>query len=141
MATAHLTRVVPFSAAHRYFRPDWTSERNQEVFGACASEHGHGHNYHCCVTVAGTVEDDTGMIMNLHDLDSILQEEVTDRFDHKFINHDVPEFAVGERIPTGEALAVYIWERIASRLPDGVWLNRVRVQEEPYLYAEYFGEE
>jgi len=81
------------------------------------------------------------MIMNLHDLDSILQEEVTDRFDHKFINHDVPEFAIGEQIPTGEALAVYIWERIASRLPDGVWLNRVRVQEEPHLYAEYFGEE
>jgi 6-pyruvoyltetrahydropterin/6-carboxytetrahydropterin synthase len=141
MATARLTRVVPFAAAHRYFRPDWTAERNQEVFGPCSSEHGHGHNYHCRVTVAGALADDTGMVMNLHDLDSILQEEVTDRFDHKFINHDVPEFAIGARIPTGEALAVYIWERIARRLPDGVRLECVRVQEEPHLYAEYFGEE
>ena len=141
MATAHLTRVVSFSAAHRYFRPDWTSERNHKVFGACASEHGHGHNYHCYVTVAGTLANDTGMIINLHDLDAILREEVTDRFDHKFINHDVPEFAAGKLIPTGEALAVYIWESIARRLPDGVRLQCVRVQEEPHLYAEYFGEE
>jgi 6-pyruvoyltetrahydropterin/6-carboxytetrahydropterin synthase len=141
MATAQLTRVVSFSAAHRYFRPDWSSERNQEVFGSCSSPHGHGHNYHCRVTVAGRLAEDTGMVMDLRDLDFILQEEVTDRFDHKFINHDVPEFAAGKLIPTGEALAVYIWERIARRLPDGVRLECVRVQEEPHLYAEYFGEE
>jgi 6-pyruvoyltetrahydropterin/6-carboxytetrahydropterin synthase len=93
------------------------------------------------VTVAGRLAEDTGMVMDLRDLDFILQEEVTDRFDHKFINHDVPEFAAGKLIPTGEALAVYIWERIARRLPDGVRLECVRVQEEPHLYAEYFGEE
>ena len=93
------------------------------------------------MTVAGTLANDTGMIIDLHDLDAILQEEVTDRFDHKFINHDVPDFAAGKLIPTGEALAVYIWQSIAKRLPGGVRLQCVRVQEEPHLYAEYFGEE
>ncbi len=141
MTAVRLTRVVTFAAAHRYFRPDWTSDRNQEVFGQCASEHGHGHNYHCRVTVAGPLADDTGMVMGLVELDTILREEVIDRFDHKFMNHDVPEFAFGKRIPTGEALAVYLWERIAGRLPAGVRLECVRVQEDPHLYAEYYGED
>jgi len=141
MPVARLTRVVPFCAAHRYFRPEWSAERNLEVFGSCSSEHGHGHTYYCRVTVSGPVAEDTGMVMNLRDLDRVLHEEVTKRLDHRFINHDVPEFAFGKAIPTGEALAVYLWKRIADRLPGGVRLECVRVQEEPHLYAEYRGEE
>jgi 6-pyruvoyltetrahydropterin/6-carboxytetrahydropterin synthase len=141
MPIARLSRTVAFAAAHRYFRPEWSAAQNREVFGPCANEHGHGHNYHCRVTIAGPVDDETGMVMNLADLDTILREEVTDRFDHRFINHDVPEFAFGQQVPTGEALAVYVWGRVARRLPDGVRLESVRVQEDPYLYAEYTGEE
>jgi 6-pyruvoyltetrahydropterin/6-carboxytetrahydropterin synthase len=141
MTIAHLSRIVSFSAAHRYFRPDWSAERNTEVFGPCANEHGHGHNYQCRVTVAGALDAETGMVMGLGDLDAILQQEVVERFDHKFINHDVPEFALGKLIPTGETLAVFVWERVAARLPRSITLIAVRVQEDPYLYAEYRGED
>jgi 6-pyruvoyltetrahydropterin/6-carboxytetrahydropterin synthase len=139
MTTVRLTRVVVFSAAHRYHQPEWSAERNREVFGPCAGEHGHGHNYECAVTISGTVDGETGMVINLQELDGILGEEVRDRFDHTFINHDVPEFGPGGLIPTGEALAVFLWDKISRRLPATVTLERVRVQEDQYLYAEYEG--
>jgi len=141
MANVRLTRVVAFSAAHRYFRPEWSDERNREVFGACAREHGHGHRYECAVTVSGTSDAETSMVMDLENLDRVLQEEVTDRLDHRHLNHDVPDFAFGKTVPTVEALAVYVWNRIAPRMPNGVRLERVRVQEDPSLYAEYDGSE
>ena len=78
--------------------------------------------------------------MSLRLLDDLLEEEVTRRFDGKSINAAAPEFADGRRLATGEALAVYVWERIASRLPRGVALHAVRVQEGPHIYSEYFGE-
>ena len=139
MSTAHLTRTIRFSAAHRYFRPDWPPERNAEIFGACAGEHGHGHSYRCQVTITGALSRDTGMVMDLRALDVVLRDEITHRLDHRFINLEVPEFAYGKRIPTAESLAVFVWERVAPRLPGGVRLARVRVEEEPDLYAEYFG--
>ena len=141
MSTVRLTRVVAFNAAHRYHRPEWSAERNREVFGACANEHGHGHRYECAVTVAGTPDPETSMVMDLGALDRVLQQEVSDRFDHRHLNHDVPEFAFGKAVPTVEALAVHIWNRIAPHLPAGVRLEHVRVHEEPHLYAEYDGAE
>lgn len=110
-----------------------------DTFGACANEHGHGHTYQCHVTVIGEIGNDTAMVMDLAELDLVLHEEVFERFDHRHMNFDIPEFAYGKQIPTGEALAVYIWNRVAPRLPSGVRLERVRVQEDPYLYAEYDG--
>ena len=139
MTIVRLTRVVAFSAAHRYFRPDWSEARNREVFGPCAGEHGHGHNYECRVTVAGPLDPATGMVINLTDLDRVLDEEIRERFDHRFINHDVPEFGPGGLIPTGESLAVFIWERVHDRLPDHITLERVRVREDAHLFAEYEG--
>lgn len=140
MPTAYLTRAVQFSAAHRYHRPDWSEERNAEVFGACASPHGHGHTYECRVTVRGTPDPETGMIVDLGFLDRLLGEEIVSRFDHRHLNLDVPEFAFGRTVPTGEALCLDIWRRLAARLPAGCTLDSVRVQEEPRLYAEYRGE-
>jgi 6-pyruvoyltetrahydropterin/6-carboxytetrahydropterin synthase len=139
MTTVRVTRVVTFSAAHRYHRPDWSAERNARVFGACAHEHGHGHTYRCHVTVRGAPDGETGMVMDLHELDRVLRDEVTARLDHRHINLDVREFAYGARIPTSEELAVFIWERVAPCLPAGVRLERVRVEEDPTLYAEYAG--
>ena len=141
MTLVRLTRIVPFAAAHRYFRSEWSDEKNSEVFGACAGEHGHGHSYECHITVAGPLDRETGMVMDLRKLDAILEDEITARFDHRFINHEVPEFGPGGLVPTGEALAVSIWQHLAPRLPAGVRLERVRVQEEPHLFAEYLGEE
>jgi 6-pyruvoyltetrahydropterin/6-carboxytetrahydropterin synthase len=137
MPTVRLTRVVVFSAAHRYFRPDWSPEQNAEVFGACAEEH--DHRYECHVTVAGPMDEETAMILRLDDLDRVLGEEITERLDQKNINRDVPDFAPGKQLPTCEALAVHLWGRLEPRLPVGVRLERVRVQEDPSLFAEYDG--
>lgn len=139
MPTVRLTRVVVFSAAHRYFRPEWSADKNATVFGACGHEHGHGHRYECHVTVAGPMSDETGMVVDLRTLDRILREEVTSRLDHKHLNYDVPEFAFGNTIPTCEALAVHLWQQIAARLPADVTLERVRIHEDPELFAEYDG--
>ncbi len=140
MPTAHLTRVVAFSAAHRYYRPAWSAARNAEVFGPCANEHGHGHRYECHVTVSGPVDSQTGMVIDLAMLDRLLRDEILDRFDHRHINHDVPEFAFGALVPTTETLAGFIWEKLAGRLPAGIRLERVRLYEDPQLYAEYRAE-
>jgi 6-pyruvoyltetrahydropterin/6-carboxytetrahydropterin synthase len=140
MATARLTRVVRFSAAHRYYRPDWSAEENAAAFGLCAREHGHGHNYRCAVTVRGAVAADSAMVMELGRLDRLLADVVRTPLDHRHLNHDVPEFAFGRTVPTAEALAIWVWERLASRLPVGVALSCVRIEEDDDLSAEYFGE-
>jgi 6-pyruvoyltetrahydropterin/6-carboxytetrahydropterin synthase len=132
---------VAFAAAHRYFRPDWSSEKNAEEFGKCANEHGHGHSYECHVTVSGVPDPDTSMVMSLSQLDELLREEVWERFDHRHLNHDIPEFAFGLQIPTAEALAMHTWQRIEPRLPAGVRLECVRIQEDPTLFAEFRGEQ
>ncbi len=130
---------MSFSAAHRYWRPEWPAERNVRSFGACANEPGHGHNYRCHVTLAGPVPRESGMVMDLAALDDLLNEVVRRPFDHQHLNHAVPAFAFGKQIPTAEALAVYVYEQLAPRLPDGVRLERVRIEEDPSLYAEYDG--
>lgn len=140
MTRARLTRTVTFRAMHRYFRPDWSAEQNAAAFGECAVAPGHEHEYQCRVTVAGRISPETGMAVDLALLDRLLAEEIVDRFNGRHINHDIPEFAFGRTVPTGEALAVYFWQRLERRLPRGVRLETVRVQEEPRLYAEYHGD-
>ena len=135
---ASLTRTVGFHAWHRYYRPDWSEARNREVFGPLADPPGHGHDYQCAVTVAGRL-DDTGMIVDLALLDRILQEEVLTPFAGKHFNLDVPAFASGRPLPTCEAIASYLFRRIAARLPNGVALERVRIAEDPTLYADCTG--
>jgi 6-pyruvoyltetrahydropterin/6-carboxytetrahydropterin synthase len=123
---------------HRYYRPDWSEARNREVFGRLADPPGHGHDYQCAVTVAGRL-DETGMIVDLALLDRILQEEVLTPFAGKHFNLDVPAFASGRPLPTCEAIAAYLFRRIAARLPNGVALERVRIAEDPTLYADCTG--
>lgn len=140
MSVARLTRVVRFSAAHRYYRPDWGPEENARAFGLCAREHGHGHNYRCAVTVSGEVATDTGMVMDLAALDRLLAAEVREPLDHRHLNHDVAEFAYGRAIPTAEAIAVWVWQRLGPRLPPDVRLHAVRIEEDDNLFAEFLGE-
>lgn len=135
---ASLTRTVGFHALHRYYRPDWSEARNREVFGPLADPPGHGHDYQCAVTVAGRL-DESGMIVDLPLLDRILQEEVLTPFAGKHFNLDVPAFASGRPLPTCEAIAAYLFRRIAARLPNGVALERVRIAEDPTLYADCTG--
>lgn len=134
MRTAQLVRRVQFAAAHRYRRPEWSDEKNLEVFGLCARKNYHGHTYTCSVTVEGPVDPVTGMVIDLGILDRVLQEQVLDRFDHRNINLDVPGFADGELIPTGENLARFIFEHVQSALGN-VRLQSVRVDEDAFLSA------
>ena len=141
MPKALFTREVRFSAAHRSHRPDWSEERNRSTFGACANPHGHGHLYRLEVTVAGDVADETGFAVDLAELDALLESEVVDVLDHQFINHVVPEFGPGARIPTTENLVIWLWARLAGALPSGARLHRLLLREDDGLYAEYFGGE
>jgi 6-pyruvoyltetrahydropterin/6-carboxytetrahydropterin synthase len=134
---ASLTRSVRFAAAHRYRRPDWSEERNRAVFGACANPSYHGHSYVCEVTVTGPIDEQTGFVTDLGELDRVIHEEVYDRFDHRNINTDVPEFGEGKLIPTGENLARFICERMQSRLDGGVRVSSVRIAEDDSLSATY----
>src|SRR3990170_7077367 len=141
MPRALLTRRVTFAAAHRYRRPDWSEERNQQVFGLCARENFHGHSYACDVSVAGDIDPVTGFVLDLGQLDSILAEEVRSRFDHRNINVDVPEFGEGLLVPTGENLARFIFDRVSGKLPASVSLLRVTIAEDSTLSATYEGDD
>lgn len=133
---ASLTRRIIFSAAHRYRRPEWSDARNQEVFGACAHPNWHGHTYTVDVTVAGAVSEVTGFCADLGALDAALKREVFDVLDHRNLVLDVPEFAEGKAIPTAENVAIWIARRMQSALGTDTKVVRVRVAEEPGLWAE-----
>lgn len=132
-----LTRRLTFAAAHRYRRPDWSHARNAEVFGLCARQHFHGHTYTCTVTVTGDVDPATGMVVDLGTLDRVLASEVRERFDHRNINLEVPEFAEGKRIPTGEELSRFIFDRVQSALGDAARVVEVTLAEDDTLSAAF----
>ncbi len=134
---AFLTRRVSFAAAHRYRVPSWSDEQNEQAFGACARPSFHGHSYVCEVTVTGAIDATTGMIVDLAVLDRVLATEVRDRFDHRNINLDVPEFADGRLVPTGENLARFIFQRVQGALADQLSVVSVMVAEDATLSATY----
>jgi 6-pyruvoyltetrahydropterin/6-carboxytetrahydropterin synthase len=136
--TTFLTRVVTFSAAHRYHRPEWSDELNRKAFGACANPHGHGHNYELEVTVGGTPDPVTGFCVDLTELDRLLDEHVRRPLDHQHINHAIPEFAAGRSIPTTENLVIWIWRRLEPAI-QGAKLVRLRLREDSMLFVDYFG--
>ena len=139
MPRASLTRTVTFAAAHRYRRPEWSNEKNEQVFGLCARESYHGHTYMCEVTVAGEIDPVTGFVVDLGELDHILSDEVKNRFDHRNINVDIPEFADGKLVPSGENLAKFIYDRVAFRLSPKVAIESVRIAEDQTLSSTYRG--
>ena len=140
MPSASLTRRISFSAAHRYSRPEWSDEKNASTFGACAWPNFHGHSYVCDVTVGGPIDATTGFVVDLGVLDDILNRQVKQRLDHRNINLDVPEFADGKLVPTGENLARFIFERVQRELPKPARVLRVTVGEDDSLSATYSGE-
>lgn len=141
MPRSTLTRRVTFAAAHRYRRPEWDDARNAAVFGACAHPHYHGHSYTCDLTVTGPVDPLTGFLVDLPLLDAVLQREVRDRFDHRNLSVDVPEFADGGLIPTGENLARHIAERVNAGLAHtSARVLRVQLAEDATLSSGWEAE-
>ncbi|HUZ59011.1 MAG TPA: 6-carboxytetrahydropterin synthase [Hanamia sp.] len=132
-----LTRIEHFNAAHKLYNPAWPREMNEEVFGKCANENWHGHNYELHVSIKGKVESDTGFVVNVKTLSSLIKEFVLEELDHKNLNLDV-EFMKGKMCST-ENLAIAIWQQLFSRLPEGVQLHCVKLYETPRIYVEYFG--
>ncbi len=137
MPTTTLTRREQFAAAHRYRRPEWDDARNASAFGACARPNYHGHSYVCEVTVRGRVDPLTGFVVDLGLLDRALQSEVRDVFDHRNINLDVPEFADGLLVPSGENLARFILDRVQHALGGAAVVTTVSVAEDDSLCATY----
>ena len=134
----YLTRVFEFSAAHRYHNPEFSDERNSELFGACNNPAGHGHNYGLEVTVCGEVDPATGFFMNAVELKRIVQERVLDQVDHTFLNHDVPYFA--DVIPSSEEIVRWIWRRLEGVFNAfGARLYRIRLVETRSIFVEYYG--
>ena len=132
-----LERTYAFSSSHRYFRPEWSPERNLAVFGKCSNFPAHGHNYKLTVEVSGAVDRETGFAVNLPELDGLVRAVVVDRLDHAHINDAVPEFAAGEEIPTTENLAVWIAGEIATHLPQANRLESVRLAEDDRLASKW----
>jgi 6-pyruvoyltetrahydropterin/6-carboxytetrahydropterin synthase len=133
----YVTRRVEFSASHYYHNPHLSPEENRRIFGKCNNPHGHGHNYTLEVTVAGEVDPVTGMVMDLKDLKKLLEQEVLQLMDHRFLNKEVPAFA--STIPTTENIAVEIWKLLAPKLVFGR-LHRIRLYETPDLFVDYYGD-
>ncbi len=118
-----LSRTIHFNAAHRLYNPAKPPEWNREVFGPAANASGYGHNYQLEVSVVGTADPFSGMIVNLTDLDRILKEEVDRRLDHRNLNVEVPEFE--KAVPTAENLALWIWHRVENRIQKEGWPCRL----------------
>jgi 6-pyruvoyltetrahydropterin/6-carboxytetrahydropterin synthase len=134
----YVTRRETFSAAHKLTRPDWSEEKNKEVFGKCANLNWHGHNYILYVTVKGEINPETGFVVNLTDLSHIIKTKVLDKVDHKNLNMDV-DFMTG-KLSSTEIVAIEIWKRLEAEINAlGCKLHCVKIQETEKNYVEYFG--
>ena len=130
-----ITRKVEFSAAHFYHNPNFSPEENLRVFGKCNNPHGHGHNYTLEVTIAGEPDPTTGMVLDLKELKEILEREITQRMDHRFLNYEVAELK--GQIPTCENIARVIWNLLEPKISKGQ-LHKVRLYETPDLFADCY---
>jgi 6-pyruvoyltetrahydropterin/6-carboxytetrahydropterin synthase len=134
----YLTRQEHFNAAHKLFNPKWGVEENEQVFGKCANENWHGHNYDLYVTIKGDPNPDTGFLYDVKRLSNIINTYVVDKLDHKNLNVDV-EFMKNQLCST-ENLAIAIWKELAPHIPAEVKLHCIKLYETPRIYVEYFGE-
>jgi len=135
----YLTRVEHFNAAHKLWNPEWTEEKNKEIFGKCANENWHGHNYEIHVTIKGEMQKETGFIFNAKRLSVIINQYVCDKIDHRNLNVDV-DFMKGQ-FTTAENLTVNIWKQLQPVLKtEGVELHCIKLMETPRIFVEYYGE-
>jgi 6-pyruvoyltetrahydropterin/6-carboxytetrahydropterin synthase len=136
----YVNRKEHFNAAHKLSNPAWSKEKNMEIFGPCANENWHGHNYDLIVTVKGEPDPETGFVVDLKKLSDLIQREVTEKIDHKNLNLDV-DFMKGKMTST-ENLAIEIWKILEPRISTiakQARLHSVRLFETPRNYVEYFG--
>lgn len=137
----YVSRKEHFNAAHKLYNPAWSKEKNFEVFGPCANENWHGHNFDLIVTVRGNPDPETGFVIDLKKLSTLIRAEVVDNLDHKNLNLDV-DF-MKDKLASCETLVVEIWKILAPKIPGisryGV-LHNLRLYETPRNYVDYSGE-
>ena len=136
---AYITRREHFNAAHKLWVDEWSDEKNFEMFGKCANPNWHGHNYNLHVTVKGTPDPVTGLILDLKYLSLLIRAEITDKLDHRNLNLDV-DFLKGIK-PSTENLAIVIWDKLHPHIETmGCRLHCVKLVETENNSAEYYGE-
>lgn len=134
----YLTRIEHFNAAHKLYNPEWDRERNEIVFGKCANDNWHGHNYELHVTIKGEIVEGTGFLFDVKILSLLINEFVIEKLDHKNLNLDV-EF-LKDKMCSTENLAIAVWKQLAPHLPATVKLHCIKLYETPRIFVEYFGE-
>ncbi len=132
-----VSRKAHFNAAHRLHNPHWDSETNERVFGKCNNPHFHGHNYDLIVAVTGTIDPQTGYVIDTKILKDLIKTEIEDAFDHKNLNLDTPEFQ--DLNPTAENIAVVIYNKLKKHLSDSLQL-KITLYETARNFVEYSGE-
>jgi len=138
MKTVYITRRETFNAAHKLWRPEWSNEKNQEVFGKCSNQNWHGHNFQLFITVKGVPHPETGFVMNLTVLGNIIREHIIEALDHKNLNLDVP-FLHGIMAST-ENLAIAIWDILDPLVQEhGGEMAKIKLTETENNFVEYFG--
>lgn len=128
-----LTRKVEFSAAHSYRVPSWDEDKNREVFGLCSNPNGHGHDYLLEVTVKGHLNEKSGIVVNITDVDRVVKGIVLEELDGRFLNREHPFFI--EHIPTTENIVAYIWNELKDRFED-CKLHKIILHENPFLLSQ-----
>lgn len=127
-------RKAHFNAGHRIFRPEWSDEKNLEVFGKCSNPNFHGHNYELTVRLTGEVDPETGFLIDLKKLKEIIEEHVLEKYDHKNLNKEVPPF--NTIAPTSENICYEIWKILREVIDEKFELG-VRLYESPRNFVEY----
>ncbi|MFT6865997.1 MAG: 6-pyruvoyltetrahydropterin/6-carboxytetrahydropterin synthase [Cyclobacteriaceae bacterium] len=136
----YISRKEHFNAAHKLFNPNWSKEKNEEIFGPCANENWHGHNFELIVTVKGDVDADTGFVVNFKDLGRLIKADILEKVDHKNLNLDV-DFMKG-KMASAEVLVEEFWKILEpkiSKLGSHCNLHSLRLYETNNNYVEYFG--
>ena len=130
----YITKSFHFSAAHQYGRGEWSEKKNRDVFGDDIRLH--GHNYSLEVTVKGAINPETGFVVNLGELTTLVKKRVIKILDHSTIEKDIPWF-LGKQ-PSTENMVIWIWDQLEPELMTGK-LHRIRLRETPTIYTDYYG--
>jgi len=137
----YVSRKEHFNAAHKLYNPAWSKERNEELFGPCANENWHGHNFDLIITVKGVPNPDTGFVIDLKKLSTLIRKRIIDKVDHKNLNVDV-DFLAG-KMASCENIAYEFWKILAPEIKEiapNASLHAIKLYETPRNYVEYFGE-
>lgn len=140
MRSMLITRKVEFSSSHACRRPELSDEENRRLYGDAANPNGHGHNYVAEITLQGEPDPVTGMVFDLKELKQIIECEIVEPYDHRFLNRELPPF--DRIVPTVENIARDIWRRLAPHFPGpNARLHSVRLYETEDLFVDYFGDQ